>query len=175
VDWEVEIVKGVLIHQRIEELDRGRLWRRHLPSVGANEAEISAAETQLGVRFDPKYRAFLHYADGWKSFYQAVDLFGTRNLLGAAPMDSAQRQLAAIDPTKFQLATASATTAFVPIAASPVQEDIFLLGQPWSSNPGMVLWFATREVERFPNFEEFFLAMLDYNRLEIAELEREPK
>jgi len=67
-DWKTEIVKGVLVQQRIEELDRGRLWQRHLPEVAAPEEELAAAEGQLGHAIDALYRDFLRHADGWRGF-----------------------------------------------------------------------------------------------------------
>lgn len=88
-DWKSEIAKGVMIQQRIEELDREGLWDHHLPGVAAGEDEIAATEERIGFPLDPQYRRFLRFANGWRCFYQAVDLFGTPNLLGAPPMDSA--------------------------------------------------------------------------------------
>jgi hypothetical protein len=171
-DWKTEIVKGVLIQQRIEELDRGRLWERHLPEVAASEAAIAQVEGWLGFTIDAQYREFLRFANGWRAFYQRVDLFGTENLLGAPPMDAAARQLEAIDPVDLLAITGMAHGDLLPIAASSVQRDIFLLGQPLSPSPGAVIWFSGGEVQRFPTFDEYFLSMLDYNRQEVAYLER---
>jgi hypothetical protein len=36
-----------------------------------------------------------------------------------------------------------------------------------SAVPGVVIWFAGYEIERFANFDEYFLAMMDYNRREL--------
>lgn len=33
-----------------------------------------------------------------------------------------------------------------------------------------VIWFAGEEIDRFENFEEYFLAMIDYNREEVLAL-----
>jgi hypothetical protein len=172
-DWRPEIVKGVVIQQRIEELDQGRLWQRHLPEVAASDDELQATEEQLGHGLDPRYRAFLRVANGWRSFYQAVDLFATRNLLGAPPMDSAIAQLNSIEPRDLESAIGMTLRDVLPIGASAAQRDIFLLARPWSADPGVVVWFASREVQRFPNFDEFYLSMLDYNRQEVAYLENE--
>lgn len=57
-DWKSEIVKGVMIQQRIEELDRDGLWDRHLPGVAAGEVEIAATEERIGFPLDPQYRRF---------------------------------------------------------------------------------------------------------------------
>jgi hypothetical protein len=60
--------------------------------------------------------------------------------------------------------------SLMPIAASMVDRDIFVMARRSSSSPGMVIWFAGTEVDRFPDFDEYFLAMIDYNRLEIQHL-----
>lgn len=172
-DWKSEIVRGVLVQQRIEELDQGRLWRRYLPEVAATEDELIAVERELGHRLDPLYRDFLGYASGWRSFFQHVDLFGTRQLLGAPPMDAAVVQIGAIREAEFVAGVEMPKADVLPIAASAVQADMFLLGRPWSRWPGSVTWYTGLFIERFPNFDEFYLAMLDYNRQEIADLETE--
>ena len=59
----------------------------------------------------------------------------------------------------------------MPIAASTVQPDMFLIGQPWASLPRSIMWFTGQMIERFSDFDEFFLTMLDYNREEIRYLE----
>ncbi|MFL2443764.1 SMI1/KNR4 family protein, partial [Bacillus thuringiensis serovar israelensis] len=38
------------------------------------------------------------------------------------------------------------------------------------SRPGEIIWFAGEEIDRFENFDEYFLAMIDYNREEILAL-----
>lgn len=38
-------------------------------------------------------------------------------------------------------------------------------------SPGMVIWFAGSEIERFPSFREYFLAMVDYNQRVVQRLE----
>jgi hypothetical protein len=63
------------------------------------------------------------------------------------------------------------TDDILPIAASGVQTDMFLIGQPWSKEPGIVVWFAGYTIEQFPNFHELYLSMLDYNRRQIAKFE----
>jgi SMI1/KNR4 family protein SUKH-1 len=174
-NWETEIAKGLIIQDRIQSLDRSGMWCYHMPEPGATEEQILAVERQLGFQLDDKYREFLRHANGWRCFYQAVDLFGTRQLLGAAPMASAQNQLRAIDPDVFLADVGASVGDFLPVGASSLQSDIFLLARPSSSGPGAVVWFAGYLIDRFPCFDEFFLSMLDYNRQEIAYLEQEAK
>jgi hypothetical protein len=175
IDWPSEIVRGVLIQQRIEALDQARLWRRYLPEVAATEVELRQAEQRLGHPIEPQYRAFLAHANGWRWFYQAVDLFGTQQLLGASPMEFARLQLGAVEGADFVAAVGMSKTDVLPIGASGHQGDLFLLAQPWSHHPGTVSWYTGQLIERYPNFDEFFLAMLDYNREEIRSLEEEAR
>jgi hypothetical protein len=35
-----------------------------------------------------------------------------------------------------------------------------------ASQPGMVVWLAGSEIDRFPSFDEYFMAMVDYDRLD---------
>ncbi|EPJ5422476.1 SMI1/KNR4 family protein, partial [Acinetobacter baumannii] len=61
-------------------------------------------------------------------------------------------------------------TDLMPIAATLIDKDIFLIGKPNSSIAGEVIWYAGEEIEIFKNFNEFFLAMIDYNIEEINDL-----
>lgn len=81
MDWPTEIVTGVIVQQRLAELDTAGVWEHHLPEVGRQD-EVAATEQSLGYRLDVRYREFLRYANGWKSFYLNVDLLGTTGLLG---------------------------------------------------------------------------------------------
>ena len=173
MDWPAEIVKGVLIHQRLRELDRKAIWEYHLPEVAASEDEIAATEQWLGYQLDPAYRRFLRFANGWRSFVQHVDILGTAGLAGGTVIDAARGQLGAVEPGIFAGNVGLDIADVLPIAASTEQSDMFLLGLPWSKEPGAVIWFAGYLIERFPNFDEFYLSMLDYNRRQIAKFEED--
>lgn len=171
MDWPSEIVKGVLVHQRLAALDTRGIWKYPLPDVAASEDEIAATEQKLGYGLDQGYRQFLRYANGWRSFYQDVDILGTTGLVGGPVMDAARLQLAAVDPEIFSGNVGLGVADMLPVAASTVQSDMFLLGLPWSKTPGAIVWFAGYLIERFPDFDEFYLSMLDYNRRQIAKFE----
>lgn len=170
-DWAAKIVTGVLIQQRIEEVDSQGSWERHLPAVAASEDELAATERSLGYALDPRYRSFLRHANGWRCFYQRVDLFGTPNLLGAPPMSDAVTMLDAVDDDDFVAALEMHRSDVMPIAGSDSQPDMFLIGQPWSKSPGTVFWYTGQLINRFAGFDEFFLGMLGYNRAELRDLE----
>ncbi len=63
----------------------------------------------------------------------------------------------------------------LPFAASPVDRHLFVMTRKSAPHPGTVIWFDGSEVDRFPSFDEFFLAMMDYNREEIQALRGSPR
>ena len=171
MDWRSEIVKGVLIHQRLSELDSRGIWEYHFPEVAASEDEVDATERGLGYSLDPEYRQFLRYANGWRSFYQHVDILGTMSLAGGSVMGAARSQLDAVEPDIFESEAGLGIADVLPIAASTRQLDTFLVGLPWSKRPGVIIWFAGSSIEAFPGFNEFYLSMLDYNRRQVSMFE----
>ena len=162
----------VLVKQKVMELDVRGLWPHHLPNVAATEDRLRAVEQHVGHPLDPSYRAFLGYADGWEGFYQTVDLFGTADLLGSLRISHALSLLEAMDESVIQQSGFS-RKELSPIAVTLVDRDLFVMSRPFSSSPGVVLWFAGELIDRFPNFDEYFLAMADHNRLEAQNLERD--
>ena len=59
--------------------------------------------------------------------------------------------------------------------AAPVDRHLFVMTRKSAPQPGAVIWFDGDEVDRFPSFDEFFLAMMDYNRNEIEALRGSPQ
>lgn len=169
MNWKEEIVKLVYIKQQIAERDLRHLWPHHLPEVAATRAEISAAEAALGFPLDDRYKDFLLFANGWKGFYQSVDLFGTFDLIDSERASHAHKLTKAIDTAAWMEAGENIEHV-LPIAATPVDLDIFLIAKSSARKPGSVIWFAGGHVETFPDFEEYFLAMVDYNRAELRDL-----
>jgi len=43
--------------------------------------------------------------------------------------------------------------------------------RPLSHAPGTVIWLAGEEIDRYPTFTEYFLAMIEYNRLLVKDLQ----
>lgn len=167
MNWPQEIVKLVYVKQALAEVDTRKLWPHHLPAVAATAVQIEAAEAALGTELDSKYVDFLRHANGWRGFYQTVDLFGTDDLLGSERMLAAKGMLGAIDDGVISV-TKNRREDLLPIAATPLDRDLFVLTSPHSAAPGEVLWLAGELIDRFTNFDEFFLAMVDYNRLEVS-------
>ena len=58
----------------------------------------------------------------------------------------------------------------MPISATEFDRDVFAITRPESPSPGIVVWFAGEEIERFATFDEYFLAMIEYNRIALSRL-----
>ena len=167
-DWRVLIVQLVAIKEALKDVDRLGLWPFHLPRIAATDDEIVRVERRLAEPLDPGYGAFLRHAGGWRAFLQSVDLFGPHELLGSR-LDQANEQLHDIEDVVFEQGGLTKET-LLPIAASPTELDLFVLTRKGDAQPGRVIWFAGSEVDRFPTFYEFFMAMMDYNRLLIDKM-----
>jgi hypothetical protein len=168
MDWKREIVIAHYVRQKMAEADKEHLWDHHFPEVSATESAVSEAERVLGFSLDPSYREFLKHADGWRAFYQAVDLFGTSDLIGGARHERAKALLDSLEDTRPECGFSRAE--LMPIAVSESDIDVFAISKPDSSRPGTVLWFAGGLIEKFPGFDEWFLSMVDYNRLDYRRL-----
>ncbi|UTY59327.1 SMI1/KNR4 family protein [Massilia sp. erpn] len=166
MNWKDEIVKLVYVKQALAAIDASGLWPHHLPNMAADYEKIVQTENALGFKIDPGYSDFLQLADGWNGFYQTVDLFGTSDLAGNGKAQYAASILNAIDDAAISESGFQRQELF-PIAATSQDKDIFAMAKPGSETPGAVVWFSGGMVAKFPNFGEFFLAMVDYNREEI--------
>lgn len=167
-DWKKEIAVAWYVQNESAKLDTQGLWRYSLPKVAASEQDLAQAEEILGHSLDARYRDFLSYANGWPGLLQDIDLFGTAELCGP-PMQRAQDILEAIDPAVWS-ESAIAVTDLLPLGLSSGHNDLFVVIKPHSEKAGVVIWFAGYEIERFASFDEFFLAMVDYNRLRYERL-----
>lgn len=169
MDWRDEIVRAVLVRQRLQELDARGLWDYHLPGVAATPGEVARAEESLGYRLTAGYRDFLGYANGWKSFYQDVDILSTAELVAGELIDRVGVQLGAVEPEVLRECTGLSLDQIYPVAASLLQADMFLASR--HADESAVIWFAGSHVERFSSFSEFFLSMVDYNRRQVGNFE----
>lgn len=166
MNWKDEIVKLVYVKQALAAVDESGLWPHYLPNLGANQESISQTEKAVGFKIDSEYSNFLQLADGWNGFYQTVDLFGTSDLAGSEKAQYATSILNVIDDVAIKESGFQRQELF-PIAVTSQDKDIFAMTKPSSQTPGAVVWFSGGVVAKFPNFGEFFLAMVDYNREEI--------
>lgn len=171
LDWNREIVTLYHVKKRLAEANEGKRpsWPFHSPNEPATEERLRVAELHLGHRLDDRYRAFLSHADGWQGFFQTVDLFGTSELLCTEHHNKAMEILLSIED--FGRLTGFEMPDFLPIAVSECDIDLFLIANSKSKSPGTVLWLAGGLIETYSSFDEYFLAMVDYNRREIQRFE----
>jgi len=168
-DWRPEIVHLVGIKQAIDDADTRGLWEYHLPKVRVSDEEIDAVERHLGIRLDPDYRGFLRYANGWPSFIQAVNLFGTEDLRGSPTFAYANQMLDAVEPIVYEQ-TGLERGAVLPIAATTEDLHMFVMPVVDGQQVPPVVWLAGYEIDRFPSFDDYVLAMIEYNARELAAL-----
>lgn len=171
-DWKKEIAIAWHVQNETAKLDKSNLWEYFLPKVAASEQELAETEAVLGFAIDPRYREFLCCANGWRCFLQRVDLFGTAELRGGRAMRDACSALENIDSEVLAKSTL-VRSDLLPIGFSSEQSDLFVMLKPSSMNPGTIVWFAGYEIERYPVFDDFFLAIVDYNRLRLERFRNE--
>jgi hypothetical protein len=78
-------------------------------------------------------------------------------------MDRAREAVGNIDSAGWSESNLVADDVF-PIAAATDDLDLFVMIEPGAPNAGAVVWFAGGEIEGFADFDEYFLAMVGYNR-----------
>lgn len=164
-DWKKEIAIAWYVKNETANLDTDGLWEYPLPKVAATEQQLAEAETTIGRKLNQRYREFLSFANGWRCFYQDVCLFGTEEFANGPLMVAADFALQESVPDGLKLKNAKAGD-LLPIAKSTTDRDLFAIGLPNTSVDGQVIWFSGGEIERFARFDDYFLAMVDYNRVE---------
>lgn len=170
-DWKTEIAKTWLLKQAMMEADTKKIWTYHLPEVAAADLEIRDAEQCLGHSLDSRYKDFLKHANGWKGFVQTIDLFGTTGLINGPQKENGEFILSNIDDDVLNGCGVARNEIF-PIAATMRHRDLFVITRPFSKLPGLVLWLAGEEIERYESFDDFFIAMQQYNRHDLAALRK---
>lgn len=168
MDWQRELVIAHLVKQKIAEVDVKGLWENTLPGVAVPEEQIRALEARIASALDPQYRKFLLHANGWRAFMQGIDVFSLEDFRGGTRAERAVELVESLEPLaelcglgKHQL---------LPIAVSADDIDVMLMAKPDTECAGKIFWFAGGLIEAFIGFDEWFLAMVDYNRQEYQRL-----
>ena len=163
--WKEKIGIMFLVQEEVQRQDKECINQYYYPELAAKEEQLTAVEAYLGHPIDKYYRDFLLCANGWKNFGQAVDLFGTDDLLGSDLMRYAFEALDIMDDTYPLIKNIGfSKEELLPIAASFEERTLHVITRPMSHQPGVVIWFDGQEIERYLDFEEYFLAMTDYSR-----------
>ncbi len=168
-DWKKEIELAWAVLRDMEKVDIHRLWQYRPPRCPATEDSLSEAEAIVGHALDARYREFLRTANGWEFFFHDVTLFGTLELSGGELMTAADTMLNEIFPACYNECPLD-KSEILPIAVSARDRDFFVITRPSAPcGSGIVIWLSGGEIERFATFDDFFLAMINYNRDEIED------
>lgn len=168
--WEGLTAVMCDIKREIDRADKEKLWEYHYPEVAAQMSEVELVQKKLGVKLPEEYIKFLLCANGWKSFYQHVDLFGTKDF--ETERIEYARKLLSIE-VQHNTELNKIHTDLLPIAVSKADKDLFVLVLKEGESYGQVIWLAGGEIERFENFKSCFEAMIEYNKEELKDLEEE--
>ena len=171
--WPDYIGWGWMIIQARMEADWKGVWNYALPHVHASEETVSNAEAQLGFRLPESYRGFLLAADGWPYFFQDMTAFSTSDLLGGDLHKAGQTQLELEECVEAMAAGGVIAADHFPVAASLESIDVALMGRPGTPAEGTVSWVRGEVVERYDDFLDYYLSMMELNKLDIARLRRD--
>lgn len=163
MDWKRELVIAHFVKNEIAKIDVEGLWENTLPEVAASETDVCEVESKLGCALDEQFRSFLLHANGWRAFNRGIDIFSTADLLGGGRAGRALDLLKVIDSLK--LICGYEESEVMPVAASSNDIDVMLMTRPTAADPGKVMWLAGGLIQEFAGFDEWFLAMVDYNRM----------
>lgn len=168
MDWKRELVIAHLVKQKISEVDIEYLWENTLPEVAASQDQLMSLEVRLGYALSSQHREFLLHANGWRAFMQNVDVFGVNDFEGGPRAARAIELIESIEP--LDILCGFDKRDLLPFAVSSDDIDVMVMTRPHTTTPGKVLWFAGGVVDTFAGFDEWFLAMVDYNRQEYQRL-----
>jgi hypothetical protein len=120
----------------------------------------------LGFPLHPQHRQFLLHANGWHAFVHDIDVFGVEDFLGGPRAGAAVELIESLEDLASLCGFGQ--DDLLPIAVNMTSIDVIVLTRPHTETPGKVFWLAGGVVDQFPDFQEWFLAMVDYNRHEYA-------
>ena len=159
-----------MIIQARTEVDWTGLWDYALPHVHATEETVTNTEAQLGFRLPESYRGFLLTSNGWPCFYQDMTIFSTSDLLGGDLHKAGQIQLELPECVEAMAAGGVIAADHFPVAASLTQIDVALMGKPGTPAEGTVSWVRGEVIERYDDFLDYYLSMMEYNKLDTADI-----
>jgi hypothetical protein len=171
LEWKRAVVDLARLKQQIDDIDSTHLFEYRLPLVAAQQSTLQAIERHIGEPLDEKYRSFLQHAGGWPAFQQTVDLFGPEDLIGRTRnVERAEELLGYLDEEGTLQLSKLRRSDVLPIAVTCQDMDVFVICRTRSETPGQVVWFASYEIERFAEFDGFYLAILELHRRRLANL-----
>lgn len=165
--WKERIVEMLMVRNELYKADKAQLWEYHYPEVAAELREIQLAKEKLQIKLSKDYIDFLLCANGWKCFYQLVDLFGTKDF------DTENMSLAKMllnTELECDESLNDIKEYLFPIAVSQTDKDLFVMVLKEGREYGQIIWLAGGEIEIFFSFSDFFEAMIEYNKEELEDI-----
>ncbi len=165
-NWPVLIGTLVQVQQALAQVDGG-LWPHHYPEVKAGKHQVDHAEQKLGFSLPSSYRDFLLHADGWKGFFQSIDLFGCGELVGGKHREYFEATYGRLNSAQWGALTLS-PEAVLPIALTLEDKDALVLDlRSRHDDEFRIVWLAGEPIDEWPSFAECFTSMIEYNRHEV--------
>ena len=171
--WPDYIGWGWMIVQARMEADWKGIWNYAVPHVHATEETVASTEAQLGFRLPESYRGFLLASNGWPYFYLDMTAFSTSDLLGGELHKAGQIQLELEECVEAMAAGGVIAADHFPVAASLESIDVALMGKPGTPAAGTVSWVRGEVIERYDDFLDYYLSMMELNKLDTADLRRD--
>lgn len=165
--WKERLAEMLIVRNELYKADKGELWEYHYPEEAAELSEILLYQDKFQIKLSQDYINFLLCANGWKCFYQLVDLFGTKDFetenmsLAKMLLNNELEYDKSLDDIKEYL---------FPIAVSRTDKDLFVMVLTEGRKNGQIIWLAGGEIERFHSFSDFFEAMIEYNKEELEDI-----
>lgn len=169
-DWKLNIVALVYVRDQLMKADKEKIWEYHWPNVAATKEEIHEVQRKLNINLSIEYQNFLLHANGWECFYQNVDLFGT-NEFESDKMEYA-REILSLE-MEYNEDLREMKEDLFPIAVSRDVIDLFVMVIRKGNRFGEVIWLAGGEIDKYESFSEFFKAMIEYNKMNAEDLQKE--
>lgn len=166
--WADYIEQGVAVGRRRMEADWKGLWKYSRPNEGATGQQVADTERALGFPIPEPYRGFLLTANGWHHFSQDISIFSTEDLLGGSLHHAGQAPLRLEGCVEAMAEDGVVASQYFPVAASLTQIDVFLLGRMGTPSAGRVAWIRDDVVAQYRDFLEFYLAMLEFDKIDIV-------
>ena len=171
--WPDYIGWGWMIVQARMEADWTGLWDYAMPNPKASEETVARAEARLGFRLPESYRGFLLAADGWPCFFQDMTIFSTSDLLGGELHKAGQIQLELEECVEAMAAGGVIAADHFTVVASRESIEIALMGKPGTPAEGTVSWVRGEVMQRYDDFLDYYLSMMELNKLDTADLKKD--
>ena len=150
-----------IVREKIREVDTSGLFKYYCPNVKTTEVEINSWEKENQLFLPDVYKQFLLTANGWKCVSQDINLFRLEELT----LSKSNKHIKNRDFSLQNLTSNGNEECLLPIGASDYSCDQFLMILDAECNCyGQVLWVAGEEIERYKDFAEFFLSLIQYNK-----------